>query len=114
MNRRGFVRSLLVVGTAIAATSANVPAIARIGHPVSPNSVAGVRRRTRRRTRRRVRRRMTLYSLPVGCTTIRYRASVKYYHCGGIWYRPAYQGTTLVYIVDDIDAGADTVIEIYE
>lgn len=42
------------------------------------------------------------------------RAGVKYYYCGGIWYRPAYQGTTVVYIVDDIDEGANTMVEFEE
>jgi hypothetical protein len=38
----------------------------------------------------------------------RYRGSVRYYYCSGIWYRPAYQGTTVIYIVEDIEAGAST------
>jgi hypothetical protein len=33
---------------------------------------------------------------------------------GGIWYRPVYQGTTVDYIVDDIDSGADTNVEFEE
>jgi len=32
---------------------------------------------------------------------------VTYYYCGRIWYRPVYQGTTVVYIVDEIESGAD-------
>lgn len=114
MNRRHFIRSLLLVGGAAATVLPGQLAQARIGNPVSPTSVAGVRRRTRRRTRRRIRRHMTLYSLPVGCNTVRYRSGVKYYYCGGIWYRPAYQGTTVVYVVDDIEAGAETEVEFYE
>jgi hypothetical protein len=35
-------------------------------------------------------------------------------YCSGIWYRPAYQGTTVVYIVDTIDSGANTNIEFEE
>ena len=54
---------------------------------------------------------MTLHSLPYGCTTVRYRSGAKYYYCGGIWYQPAYQGTTTVYIVDTIEGGANTDIE---
>ena len=57
---------------------------------------------------------MTLASLPYGCQVTRVRAGVTYYHCGGIWYRPSYQGTTIVYIVEDIDDGADTNVEFEE
>ena len=57
---------------------------------------------------------MSLYSLPYGCATVRYRSGVKFYYCSGIWYRPAYQGTTVVYIVDDIEAGAETNLEFEE
>ena len=57
---------------------------------------------------------MTLYSLPYGCSTTRLRAGVNYYYCGGIWYRPAYQGTTVIYIVEDIEQGANTDVEFEE
>ena len=40
----------------------------------------------------------------------RRRGGVTYYYCSGIWYRPAYQGTTVVYVVEEIDAGAETYI----
>ncbi|MEH6593836.1 MAG: hypothetical protein V7746_26450 [Halioglobus sp.] len=36
---------------------------------------------------------------------------MNYYYCGGIWYRPSYQGTTVVYVVEDIESGADTNVE---
>ena len=115
MDRRQFLRSLIAGALATGFAAGSGSALARRGrrrgNPASPGSVAGVRRRTRRRTRRRVRRNMTLYSLPYGCSTVRYRSSAKYYYCGGIWYRPAYQGTTVVYIVDEIEPGADTEVE---
>ena len=39
-------------------------------------------------------------TLPRSCTTVvTYGAT--YHHCGGVYYRPHYQGTTLVYIVVD-------------
>jgi hypothetical protein len=57
---------------------------------------------------------MTLNSLPYGCSVVRYRGGAKYYYCSGIWYRPAYQGTTVVYIVDDIERGAETNLEFDE
>lgn len=114
MKRREFVRTFAVLAAGSAAALASGTALARIGRPATPGSVAGVRRRTRRRTRRRVYRHMTLYSLPYGCNTTRYRGSTMYYYCGGIWYQPVYQGTTVVYVVDEIEPGADTNVEFEE
>jgi hypothetical protein len=108
MQRRDLIKLLLTVATGSAIAGLSVTAIAK------PGSVAGVRRRTRRRTRRRVHRNMRLNSLPYGCNVTRVRGGTTYYYCGGIWYRPVYQGTTVVYIVDDIDAGADTNVEFEE
>ena len=114
MKRRDFIRSVGLFGLATIASGFSAVAVARVGRPASPTSVAGVRRRHRRRYRRRVRRHMTLYSLPYGCSVTRVRGGVTYYYCSGIWYRPAYQGTTIVYIVEDIDPGANTQVEFYE
>ena len=114
MNRRKLSRALLTLGLGGAAASVSLLSAARVGRPASPGSVAGVRRRTRRRTRRRVYRNMTLTSLPYGCSTTRIRGGVSYYYCGGIWYQPSYQGTTVVYIVQDIESGADTNVEFEE
>jgi len=111
IQRRKFLRSLTTVAAAVVAVPLASLVEARVGRPATPGSVAGVRRRTRRRTRRRVYRNMTLYSLPYGCATTRYRGSVQYYYCGGIWYRPAYQGTTVIYVVEDIESGANTDVE---
>ena len=36
------------------------------------------------------------------------------YYCGGIYYTPQQQGTTVVYVVDSIDPGADTNVEFEE
>ena len=57
---------------------------------------------------------MTLYSLPYGCHTTRIRAGVNYYYCSGIWYQPVYQGTTVVYVVHEVESGADTNVEFEE
>jgi len=116
MRRRNFLNSLLIVslGGVVAGLTISELAHAKRGRPASPNSVAGVGRRTRRRRRRRVHRNMQLTSLPYGCSTTRVRGGVTYYHCGGIWYQPGYQGTTVVYIVTDIDAGANTDVEFDE
>jgi len=82
--------------------------------PAIPTSVAGHRRRVRRRRRRRVRRYMRLTSLPYGCTVTRVRGGVTYYYCGNIWYEPVYQGTTVVYVVNEIESGANTDVEFDE
>ena len=114
MQRREFFKSLLTVTTACVLGGTAVTAMAKPGRPASPTSVAGVRRRHRRRYRRRVHRGMSLSYLPYGCTVTRVRAGRTYYYCGGIWYRPSYRGTTVVYIVEDIDSGADTYILLEE
>jgi hypothetical protein len=111
MNRRTLLRSMVTLAVGVIALPVSEPSEARRGRPATPGSVGGVRRRTRRRTRRRVYRHQTLYALPYGCHTSRIRAGVNYYYCGGIWYRPTYQGTTVVYIVEEIDRGADTNLE---
>ena len=99
----------------MAGTVAGISTVnAKVGRPASPNSVAGVRRRRRRRIRRRVYRGMRLTSLPYGCTVTHVRRGVTYYYCGNIWYRPAYQGTTVIYIVEEIEPGANTDVEFEE
>lgn len=113
MQRRNFIRVLLVAMAAAGGFAGE--AAAKRGRPASPNSVGGTRRRSRRRRRRRrVRRGMRLSSLPYGCHTRRVRGGVNYYYCGGIWYQPVYQGTTIVYIVETVDAGANTEVEFEE
>jgi hypothetical protein len=113
MKRRDFFRVLLLALAGAGGLSGE--AVAKRGRPASPRSVGGTRRRTRRRrTRRRIRRGQRLYSLPYGCNTRRVRGGVNYYYCGGIWYQPAYQGTTVVYIVEIVDAGANTDVEFEE
>ena len=57
---------------------------------------------------------MRLASPPYGCSVTRIRGGVTYYHCGGIWYQPAYHGTTVVYVVMIIDSGANTDVEFEE
>ena len=57
---------------------------------------------------------MRLTSLPYGCNVTRVRAGATYYYCGGIWYQPVYEGTTIIYIVDEIEPGADTNVEFEE
>ena len=114
MHRRQLLKMFLVFTAGSAIGGVMSPLAARRGRPASPNSVAGVRRRTRRRTRRRVRRGMTVSSLPYGCTVTRMRGGVSYHYCGGIWYRPSYSGTTVVYVVDTIDSGANTNVEFEE
>ena len=80
-----------------------------VGRPVTPGSVAGVRRRTRRRTAAVVGATSTatvvvvgtrVHTLPTACATV-VKASVTYHHCGGVYYRPYYEGNTLVYVVEN-------------
>lgn len=115
MERRDLLRSLgwLAIGAGMASISS--VALARLGRPATPASVAGVRRRTRRRTRRRVAVGMSMYSLPYGCggATVMY-GGVPSYYCGGIHYTPQQQGNTVVYVVSSIDPGADTNVEFEE
>lgn len=115
MKRRDLLRSLSSLAVGVGVASISTLAIARIGRPATPASVAGVRRRTRRRTRRRVAVGMSLYSLPYGCGggTVMYRGYPHYY-CGGIYYQPQQQGTTVVYVVSDVEAGANTNVEFEE
>jgi hypothetical protein len=71
-----------------------------VGRPASPTSVAGVKRRTRRRTARRVSAGTRVTVLPSGCTTI-VKQGVTYHYCGGVYYRPYYEGNTVVYVVEE-------------
>ena len=73
---------------------------AKVGRPASPTSVGGVKRRTRRRTARRVAVGTRVNSLPSGCTTV-VKRGVNYHYCGGVHYRPYYQGNTVVYVVEE-------------
>ena len=117
MKRRQFVKTLLTSITGLTAAGLTASAFAaRRGkpRPASPNSVAGVGRRTRRRRRRRVHRNMRVNYLPYGCNVTRVRGGVTYYYCGNIWYEPVYQGTTVVYVVNEIEAGANTDVEFDE
>ena len=57
---------------------------------------------------------MKATSLSYGCNVTRLRAGVTYYCCGGIWYQPVYEGTTVVNIVDEIEPGAETELEFEE
>ena len=114
MKRRHFVKSLLITTLGVSSAGLATTVFARRGRPASPNSVAGVGRRTRRRRRRRVHRNMRVTSLPYGCGVTRVRGGVTYYYCGNIWYQPVYQGTTVVYVVTEIEAGANTDVEFEE
>ena len=114
MKRRELMRSLATLAVGVAAIPLSNLVEARVGRPATPGSVAGVRRWTRRRTRRRVAVGMSMYSLPYGCATTVMRAGVNYYYCGGIYYQPMYQGTTVVYVVNEVEPGANTNVEFEE
>jgi hypothetical protein len=114
MKRRQFLNSLLATTVGLATVVIPTIALAKRGRPASPRSVAGVGRRTRRRRRRRVYRNMQVSALPYGCSVTRVRGGVTYYYCGNIWYQPVYQGTTVVYVVNEIESGANTDVEFDE
>jgi len=115
MKRRDLLRSLGSLALGAGVVSISALAVARVGRPATPASVAGVRRRTRRRTRRRVAVGMSMTALPYGCggATMMYHGVPSYY-CGGIYYTPQQQGTTVVYVVQSIDPGAQTSVEFEE
>jgi hypothetical protein len=58
---------------------------------------------------------MSLYALPYGCpyNTVMWGGYPSYY-CGGIYYVPQQQGTTTVYVVKEIEPGAETNVEFEE
>ncbi|SFU22639.1 hypothetical protein [Mesorhizobium sp. YR577] len=70
------------------------PAEARIGHPLTPLSYAGVARRTARRTVRRTAVRLS--TLPAGCVYGPYYGAY-YYRCGAVYY--AREGGVYVQII---------------
>jgi len=106
MKRREVIRTICQAALGVASVTVAGAALARVGRPLTPVSVAGVRRRTRRRTRRRMMYMnpgMTVYGLPYGCGGMGLYGGVNMYSCGGIYYRPVHQGTTVVYVVDHMD-----------
>jgi hypothetical protein len=99
--KRPSLIAVIVLGLMVVASDAS----AIIGRPLTPMSYAGVARRTTRRTVRRTAyagaayagaaTAATVAALPPGCGP--YGGD---YRCGGNVYRPAYQGTSVVYIVN--------------
>lgn len=70
------------------------PAEARIGHPLTPLSYAGVARRTTRRVVRRTEARLSV--LPAGCVYGPYYGGY-YYRCGSLYY--AKEGGVYVQVI---------------
>ena len=71
-------------------------AVARIGRPATPGSIAGVARRTTRRTVRRTARYYA--ALPGNCAYVTlYGAAV--YDCGGTYYQP-YGNQYVIVVID--------------
>jgi hypothetical protein len=101
LSASALVAALLVTdfmfdGALIPAGAIVSSAEARIGHPATPRSVAGVARRTTRR----VIRRSTVYvaALPASCSTVVINA-VRLSRCGGVYYQ-RYRGRYVVVYVD--------------
>ena len=63
----------------------------------SPHHVSGVHRRT---VVRHSTHRARVYRLPAGCASVT-RHGRRYHHCGGVYYRPYYEGTTVVYVIEN-------------
>jgi len=40
------------------------------------------------------------------------RGGVSYHYCGGVWNKPTYQRTTVVYVVEDVDPGTEAYLEV--
>ena len=117
MKRRQVIRTILQATLGVASVTVAGTALGVIGRPLTPGSVAGVRRRTRRRTRRRMiymSPGMRVYGLPYGCGGMAMYGGVNMYYCGGIYYQPVHQGTTVVYEVRQVDPGANQNVEIVE
>lgn len=81
------------------------PAAAIIGMPLTPLSAAGVARRTAYVAGATTAAVATVAvsqrswpPLPAGCTSVQAGGSA-YFNCGGVFYRPSYQSTNLVYVV---------------
>jgi hypothetical protein len=105
--RAGVLLAALVIGgAAFTGIPEQVPeAKAIIGRPLTPMSYAGVARRTARRTAygAAVVAPYAAYHgvapiavLPGGCMRT-YAGGVAVYGCGGVYYRPYYDGPNLVY-----------------
>jgi hypothetical protein len=69
-----------------------------VGRPGTPASVGGVRRRTRRRTRRRWAIGTRMYTMPAGYTTTVVHQTT-YYVVDGEYFKKAYEGDKVVYVV---------------
>lgn len=93
---------LVTLGTIRAGRLGVAEALAVVGYPATPGSVAGVARRTSRRTARRTNARYASYpgavsTLPGGCAKT-VSGGTTIYVCGSVRYRPYYDGPTLVYV----------------
>ena len=64
------------------------------------HNVSGVHRRTTRHAVRHSAHGARVYRLPAGCASVT-RHGRRYHHCGGIYYRPYYEGTTVVYVIEN-------------
>ena len=90
-----FSMGTLVLSTLVFDARLVSEAEARVGRPMTPNSVAGVSRRTTRRT---IRRSTTIVNrLPRGCTTVIIDGS-SLHQCGGTYYQRHGNQYTLVYV----------------
>lgn len=91
----GLVAAGTVIDGLFSSSIVSQEALAVIGRPATPGSVAGVSRRTSRR----VIRRSTIYaaSLPGGCSTVVIEGT-QLYQCGATYYQPYNDQYVVVYV----------------
>jgi len=92
----GFFTVALVSSSLVFDVQLVSEAEARIGRPMTPNSVAGVSRRATRRTIRRTNRYVA--TLPRGCTTVIIDGTTLH-HCGTTYY----QSSGTQYVIVNVD-----------
>ncbi|EHK54366.1 hypothetical protein [Allomesorhizobium alhagi] len=100
--RKGMVLALFLVTflqvdpAAVVTNHSLLPeADARIGHPATPGSVAGVARRTTRRTVRRSA--IYISALPAGCARVTVYGTLVW-RCGGTYYQSSGSRYVVVYV----------------
>jgi hypothetical protein len=99
---RGGLALLMAIagGSALEMVTAR-DAQARLGRPATPNSVAGVARRSTRRTVHRhtaIALGTHVTVLPASCAAVVHE-DVTYHVCDGVYYRRYYEGSQVVYVV---------------
>jgi len=91
--------SLVLCCVAVLGLHVGLAAFTDVDHAFLRVANAAVTGATIHRNHVRRHRRRAVTVLPAGCRKV-VRRRVTYYRCGSIYYRPYYQGTTVVYVVE--------------